>query len=259
MNKEIMEHEGIEALQHALAERTSQLEAVTHELEKFTYSVSHDLRAPLRAIEGFSRILLEDYTDKLDEEGKRYLKVLDASSHKMTRLLDDLLQLSRLGRQEMNLAPVDMRELVTSVWDELKSKFPSRQIDLKIGQLPNVSGDAALLRHVWGNLLSNAIKFTASRTPAKIEISGKEEPDQVVYCIKDNGVGFDMRAAKKLFGVFQRLHTEEEFAGSGTGLAIVQRLVRRHAGEVWVDAKIDEGAAFYFTLPRVEASNRYAA
>jgi two-component system sensor kinase len=253
MNKEIIVHEEVKevkALQNALEQRTVELDAIKKELEKFTYSVSHDLRAPLRAIEGFSRILLEDYSDKLDENGQHYLKILDASSRKMTQLLDDLLTLSRLGRQEMKCTQVDMRALATSVWGELKAKSAERQIDFKIDSLPNAWGDAALLRQIWTNLIGNALKFTSPRECAKIEIIGKTETDQPVYCVKDNGVGFDMKFSAKLFGVFQRLHTDEEFKGNGIGLAIVQRLVRRHSGEVWADAKLNEGATFCFTLPR---------
>lgn len=252
MNKERSAEGEVETLRRDLAEKTAQLEATRQELEKFTYSVSHDLRAPLRAIEGFSKILLEDYPEKLDEEGQRYLKILDASSRKMTRLLDDLLRLSRLGRQEMTAARVNMHELATSVWQEIQPQGTGRKIDFKLNSLPDGWGDSVLLHQIWANLLENAIKFTAPRNPAVIEISGTTEPDRVVYSIKDNGVGFDMKSAGKLFGVFQRLHSEEEFNGSGMGLAIAQRLVRRHSGEIWADAKKDKGAAFYFTLPRVE-------
>jgi light-regulated signal transduction histidine kinase (bacteriophytochrome) len=239
-------------LQRALEESAAQLEATRQELERFTYSVSHDLRAPLRAIEGFSKILLEDYADKIDEEGQRYLKILDSSSRKMTRLLDDLLRLSRLGRQEMKPSPVDMCELVESVWHELQPAGAARQIDFKVHPLPEGWGDLALLREIWTSLIGNAVKFTALKENAAIEISGQEESDRIVYCIKDNGVGFNMKSAGKLFGVFQRLHTEEEFNGSGMGLAIAQRLVRRHSGEIWAEAKKDEGAMFFFSLPRLE-------
>ncbi len=238
-----------EHLREALHERTAQLETITNELEKFSYSVSHDLRAPLRAIEGFSKIMLEDYSDKLDEEGQRFLKIIDASSRKMTRLLDDLLLFSRLGRQEMKPTCVEMKELVSSVWEELTPNCGSRKIQLKLKTLPDAWGDSSLLRQIWTHLLQNAVKFTGPKEQATIEISAKVEPARVVYLIKDNGVGFDMKSADKLFGVFQRLHTEEEFMGSGIGLAIVQRLVRRHSGEIWTQAKTGEGAAFYFSLP----------
>ncbi len=237
----------VEELQQALQERATELEVMTRELEKFSYSVSHDLRAPLRAIEGFSKILLEDYLGKLDEEGQRYLKIIDASSRKMSRLLDDLLLLSRLGRQETNFSRVNMREIVDSVWEELRPR--SRKIDLVIKSLPDGWGDTILLQQIWKQLLGNAVKFTASKDQAAIEISGKKEPSRMVYCVKDNGVGFNMNSASKLFGVFQRLHTPEEFEGNGIGLAIVQRLVRRQSGEVWTEAKPGEGASFYFSLP----------
>lgn len=252
MNEESAVAPEVETLRDALNKKNRELELTRQELERFTYSVSHDLRAPLRAIEGFSKILLEDYGGKIDEDGQRYLKILENSSQKMTRLLDDLLQLSRLGRQEMKPSRLDMRELVASVWQELQSKRMGRQIEFKPGPLPEAWGDAALLRLVWLHLLGNAVKFTAPKENAIIEVTGAMEPDRIVYCVKDNGVGFNMKAAGKLFGVFQRLHSEEEFIGSGMGLAIVQRLVRRHSGDVWAEAEKDRGATFCFSLPHVE-------
>lgn len=258
MNTAKAEQGEIQRLQKSLDERTAQLDSITKELEKFSYSVSHDLRAPLRAIEGFSKILLEDYNDKLDEEGKRFLKIIDSSSQKMTRLLDDLLKLSRLGRQEMNPAPVDMKEAVQTAWQDLQPGS-TRKINLKVNPLPDGVGDPVLVLQIWTQLLDNAIKFTTPKEKATIEISGKSEADRNVYCIKDNGVGFNMKSAGKLFGVFQRMHTDEEFEGSGIGLAIVQRLVRRHSGEVWTEATLNEGANFYFTLPRVQTLGRNGA
>lgn len=248
----MIESEEIEELQKALEKKTAQLEATQQELERFSYSVSHDLRAPLRAIEGFAKILGEDYSDKIDEDGQRYLKILEASGQKMTRMLDELLQLSRLSRQEMSLSSVDMTELVQTVWNELREKDAARKIEFKLNALPGAWGDASLLHRVWTNLISNAIKFSAPRKKAMIEISGESEPDRVQYCITDNGVGFDSNVTSKLFGVFQRLHTEQEFSGCGMGLAIARRLVRRHAGEIWAQAKKNEGATFRFSLPRVD-------
>ncbi len=242
------EQKEIQRLQKALDEHAAQLQATNSELEKFTYSVSHDLRAPLRAIEGFSKILLEDYDDKLDDEGKRFLKIIDESSRKMTRLLDDLLILSRFGRQTINLEVVDMKESVDAAWEDLEP-LPDRKIELKIDTLPEAWGDAALIQQIWTQLLANAVKFTGPKEKALIEVSGKTEGDRNVYCVKDNGVGFNMKSAGKLFGVFQRMHTEDEFPGSGIGLAIVQRIARRISGEVWTKATLDEGAAFYFALP----------
>lgn len=250
MKNEISERQKIELLQHALDESQAQLEAARLELERFTHSVSHDLRAPLRAIEGFSKILLEDYAERIDEEGQRYLKILESSGRKMTRLLDDLLQLSRLSQQEKKPCQVNMRELVGSIWLELHVPDAMRQIDFKCASLPQAWGDGALLRQIWTNLIDNAIKFTGRKDRAIIEISGHEEADRTVYCIKDNGAGFNMKSAGKLFDVFHRLHTDEEFKGNGIGLAIAQRLVRRHAGEIWANAKKDEGSTFYFSLPR---------
>ncbi|MEO6181594.1 MAG: ATP-binding protein [Verrucomicrobiota bacterium] len=249
MSQKTIKQTETEDLRRALEERTLQVEAVTKELEKFTYSVSHDLRAPLRAIEGFSRILLEDYNDKLDEDGRRYLNIIDCSSRKMTHLLDALLMFSRLGRQELKLTRLNMHELVSSVWDELNSQTAPRKIELKLNKIPDALGDVTLMRHIWENLLGNAIKFTAKKDRAIIEISGKLKRGQVVYCIKDNGVGFNMKAADKLFGVFQRLHSQEEFDGNGMGLALVRRLVRRHSGDIWGEAEVGEGATFCFHLP----------
>jgi len=249
MNKESLKSGEIERLEKALQERTAQLENMTKELEKFSYSVSHDLRAPLRAIEGFTKIVLEDYADKLDEDGKRFLNIIDGSSRKMTRLLDDLLIFSRLGRQEMKPSCLNMKEIVTDVWEEFRPDLSSREINMKILSLPDAWGDSNLIQQIWRQLLGNAIKFTAPKKVATIEISGKEEPGRMVYSIQDNGVGFDINAAGKLFGVFQRLHTAEEFEGNGIGLAVVQRLVRRHGGEVWTEAKSGSGALFCFTLP----------
>ncbi|MEO6035890.1 MAG: ATP-binding protein [Verrucomicrobiota bacterium] len=249
MNEQKMEKEELEELRQSLEKRTAQLEAMTSELEKFSYSVSHDLRAPLRAIEGFSKILLEDYTDKLDEEGQRFLKIIDGSSRKMTDLLDDLLLFSRLSRQEMNPARVDMGKAVQSAWEELRPDPGVRKVELNIDPLPDSWGDPALVQQVLKQLLGNAIKFTAPKTKAVIEVNGTKEPDRVVYRIKDNGVGFQMKSVSKLFGVFQRLHMPEEFDGNGIGLAIVQRLIRRQSGEVWAEAEADVGATFCFSLP----------
>ena len=249
MNEQSAEKAEVERLRQALQERTAQLEARTKELEKFSYSVSHDLRAPLRAIEGFSKILLEDYTDKLDEEGQRFLKIIDGSSRKMTGLLDDLLMFSRLGRQEMHPSLLDMKQAVNSVWEELRPDPGSRKVELKIGSLPEGWGDPTLVQHVWRQLLDNALKFTLPKAEAIIDVSGTKEADRVVYRIKDNGVGFHMKSVSKLFGVFQRLHTQEEFVGNGIGLALVQRLVRRHSGDAWVEAEVNVGTTVCFSLP----------
>lgn len=232
---------GRKRAEQAAAERTAELEA-------FSYSVSHDLRAPLRAIDGFSRILLEDYGDEVDAECHRLLDVIRSSTKNMGQLIDDLLAFSRLGRQEMKPTIVDMRGLVASVMQELQSLTTNRDVQCHIGELPPVRGDRAMIRQVVVNLLSNALKFTNSKASAVIEIGHTEADGRGVYYVKDNGVGFDMQYADKLFGVFQRLHTADEFEGTGVGLAIVHRIVQRHEGQVWAESVVNEGATIYFTL-----------
>ena len=236
-------------LEDRVRERTAQLEASNKELESFSYSVSHDLRAPLRAIDGFSRIVQEDYAGKLDAESRRLLGVIRANSGKMGQLVDDLLEYSRLGRKPLSSAEIDMKHLVEEVLGELQASG-NRSPRLDVGTLPPARGDATLLKQAWTNLLANAIKFSGKRAQPVIEVSGHENGAQCVYCVKDNGAGFDMRYYEKLFNVFQRLHREEEFEGTGVGLAIVQRVVSRHGGRVWAKGKVDEGAAFYFSLPK---------
>jgi signal transduction histidine kinase len=233
----------------ALDERSTQLEAANKELEAFSYSVSHDLRAPLRGIAGFSRILLDDYADKLDADGKKYLRFLQSDAHKMGRLIDDLLALSRMGRREMNFGPFNMDSLAEAVFAELQPREPDRKIQVDIKPMPAAYGDRAMIRQVMVNLLSNAIKFTKQKETAVIEVSGRTAGKEQVYCVRDNGDGFDMTYVHKLFGVFQRLHTDEEFEGTGVGLAIVHRIIQRHGGRVWAEGKVGEGAIFCFTLP----------
>jgi signal transduction histidine kinase len=236
-------------LERLVAERTAQLETSNKELESFSYSISHDLRSPLRAIDGFSRILTEDYGDRLDDEGRRLLGVVRDNGRKMGELVDDLLGFSRLSREPLSTAAIDMKRLVGEVLGELQvsGEKPPR---LVLGALPPARGDATLLKQVWANLLGNATKFSGRREQPVVEVSGHEDGTESVYCVKDNGAGFDMRYYDKLFGVFQRLHSEAEFSGSGVGLAIVQRIVTRHGGRVWAEGKVDEGAAFYFSLPK---------
>ncbi len=236
-------------LERRVQERTAELQAANKELESFSYSVSHDLRAPLRAINGFATILSRDYAQQLDEEGQRTLGVVCAEAEKMRRLIDDLLEFSRMGRQAMQREEVDMRAMAQSAFDECAAQAPGRDIRLKLHPLPPAHGDAALLSHIWTNLISNAVKYTRTRPVAEIEITGRMDGDELIYCVKDNGVGFDMRYVHKLFAVFQRLHSEEEFEGTGVGLALVQRIVLRHSGSVWAEATLNKGADFYFTLP----------
>ena len=233
-----------------VSERTRQLEAANQELEAFSYSVSHDLRAPLRAIEGFARILMEEHGEKLAGEGMRLLNVIRSNTRIMGDLIDDLLALSRLGRQEIRVQKIDLGGLVTSVFGELRAQAPERQMQLILSPLSPAYGDRSLINQVLVNLLGNAVKFSKPKEKAIIEVGGWTEGKEDIYFVKDNGVGFDMRYVHKIFGVFQRLHRREEFEGTGVGLAIVQRIISRHGGRVWATGKVDGGATFYFALPR---------
>jgi signal transduction histidine kinase len=236
-------------LERRVRERTTQLEEANREMEAFTYSVSHDLRAPLRAIDGYTRILLEDYQPLLDAEGKRICSVITDSTHKMSDLIDDLLALSRLGRSELNPVRINMEEMANVVFQELTTPKSRKRIDFRINSAPPASGDAALLRQVWTNFISNAIKFSSQRKMAVISVHSEIREHEVIYAVRDNGVGFDMQYAHKLFGVFQRLHSVKEFEGNGVGLAIVQRIIHRHGGRVWAEGETGAGASFYFSLP----------
>ncbi|HEV2691480.1 MAG TPA: PAS domain S-box protein, partial [Verrucomicrobiae bacterium] len=236
-------------LERRVTERTAQLEAANKELEAFSYSVSHDLRAPLRAVNGFAGIVLEDYSALLPEDGKRYLTRIRNGGQQMGQLIDDLLAFSRLSRQPMNRFTVDSGKLVKTVLDELKPQWErERQIDIRLGELPQSFGDFALLKQVWVNLISNAVKYSRGRNPSVVEIGCLCDVKPTTYFVRDNGTGFDMQYAHKLFGVFQRLHRADEFEGTGVGLAIVQRVINRHGGRIWAEAKPDQGAVFYFTL-----------
>jgi PAS domain S-box-containing protein len=250
---DITERKKHEAAQQTLSEkleqRSAQLEAANKELEAFCYSVSHDLRAPLRAIDGFSRILLDDHADRLDAEGKRLLDVVRERTVAMGKLIDDLLEFSRVGRGRFDLSVVDMTALARGALTEVLAANPSRRVETTVSLLPAATGNLAFLRQMWTNLLSNAVKYTRSREIAHVEIGGREDETEHVYYVKDDGVGFDMRYSHKLFGVFQRLHSDDEFSGTGVGLALVRRIVERHGGRVWAEAKVGEGAIFYFALP----------
>ncbi|MDI6841690.1 ATP-binding protein [Methanothermobacter wolfeii] len=236
-------------LNRELKRQAERLEDANKELEAFAYSVSHDLRVPLRAIDGFSRILVEDYEDKLDEEGVRLLGIIRDNTKKMGQLIDDILMLSRAGRQDMKLDRLDMKALTESVYRELADQ-EDRAIEFSVADLPPAYADRALMTQVLSNLLSNAIKFTRERNPARIEVGFYEEDDEYVYYVRDNGAGFDMKYVNKLFGLFQRLHSSDEFEGTGVGLSIVQRIIRRHGGRVWGEGEVDRGATIYFTLPK---------
>ena len=236
------------ALEHRVEERTAQLEAANKELESFSYSVSHDLRAPLRAMNGYSKAVEEDYGALLPAEGQRYLRVINASTQKMGALIDDLLTFSRLSRLPLTKRKVNMRTLAQSSLDDLGDQLQGRSVEVQLGEMPECDGDPALLKQVWMNLISNAITYTRKQELAQVEIGSTNENGRTIYSVKDNGAGFDMRYANKLFGVFQRLHRAEEFPGTGVGLAIVQRIVHRHGGQIWVQAALGKGAAFYFTI-----------
>ena len=236
-------------LEKRVRERTAQLEAANKELEAFSYSVSHDLRTPLITIQAFSRLLVEKYAAHLDAKGQRFLGAIQKSTKQMDQLINDLLALSRLKRQEFEVAEINMGDLAQGVFEELKAINPGRKLNLVISNPPKGMGDPSMIRQVFVNLLSNAIKFTRKREAALIEIGGTINDKEATFFVKDNGVGFDMAEAEKLFGVFQRLHSADEYEGTGVGLAIVQRIITRHGGRVWAEGKLDEGAVFYFTLP----------
>ena len=240
-------------LEQRVERRTAQLEAANQELESFSYSVSHDLRAPLRAIDGFSRILLKDHADRLDAEGQRLLDIIRANTQQMGQLIDDLLAFSRLGRREVKAADLDMGTLVREVAGELQDTLGDRTVEWDLKPLPATRADRALMHQVWVNLLGNALKFTRLKEAAIIEVGCRPAGDEDIYYVKDNGVGFAMQFAHKLFGVFQRLHRYEEFEGTGVGLALVQRIIQRHGGRVWAEGQVNGGACFYFSLPRRQA------
>src|SRR5205085_8322814 len=235
-------------LEQRVAERTAQLRAANEELEAFSYSVSHDLRAPLRHINGFSQALLEDYDDKLDEEGKSYLRQVRGASQEMAQLIDDVLQLARVTRSEMRHEAVNLSELARSVVAELREGDPRREATVNVEDNLMAQGDERLLKVVLTNLLGNAWKFTSKRDEAEIAFGQEQKGGEAVYFVRDNGAGFDMRYASKLFGAFQRLHSGKEFEGTGIGLATVQRIVNRHGGRVWAEGAVDKGATFYFTI-----------
>ena len=235
-------------LEQRVAERTAQLEEANKELEAFSYSVSHDLRAPLRAVDGFSQAVLEDFGAQLPEAGQRYLRTIRQGAQRMGTLIDDLLSFSRLSRLPLNRLTVDTNRMVCEVLTELGPQRSGRNLDIREASLPPCQGDPALLKQVWVNLLSNAVKFTGTRNPGIVEIGCLQKQGVPAYFVSDNGAGFDMQYAGKLFGVFQRLHRTDEYAGTGVGLAIVQRIVQRHGGRVWAEAEEGRGATFYFTL-----------
>ena len=253
--REVAAQLAIATAQTRLLERVkahaAELEAKVHErtaeLESFSYSVSHDLRAPLRAIDGYARMLEEDYAGRLDAEAQRLIGVVRANARRMGQLIDDLLAFSRLGRQQPARARLDMSALACEVGHDLRGNRPAT---IEVAPLPPAQADAALLRQVWTNLIGNALKYSAKKAEARVDIGAREDAGETVYWVRDNGAGFDMRYAQKLFGVFQRLHRADEFEGTGVGLAIVQRIVARHGGRVWAEGEPGAGACFYFSLPK---------
>jgi PAS domain S-box-containing protein len=236
-------------LEQRVEERTAQLQATNKELEAFAYSVSHDLRSPLRAIDGYTRILLEDYEPLFDKEGKRICSVIRDNTRNMGSLIDDLLSFSRLGRTEMQCSKIDMKTMVKSIFFEITTPEDRKRISFSVNSIPPATGDPSLMRQVWMNLLSNAVKFTSKLNKPVIKVGAKRSGDKIIYTVADNGAGFDMKYANKLFGVFQRLHSTSEFEGNGVGLAIVQRVIHRHGGRVWAEGAVNEGAKFSFSLP----------
>jgi light-regulated signal transduction histidine kinase (bacteriophytochrome) len=218
-------------------------------MESFSYSVSHDLRAPLRAIDGFTRILADEHGGGLDAEGLRVCGVIRQNTVKMGQLIDDLLMLSRLGRAEMRRVEVDVGAMVRSVFEGSEVPERRQRVELRVGDLPPCLADPSLIRQVWANLLGNAVKFSSKRDRPVIEVSGEVVAGENVYAVKDNGAGFDARYGHKLFGVFERLHSSREFEGTGVGLALVRQVIRRHGGRVWAEGEIDRGATFHFALP----------
>ncbi|HUO83197.1 MAG TPA: CHASE3 domain-containing protein, partial [Gammaproteobacteria bacterium] len=241
-------------LNENLKRQTAELEAANKELESFSYSVSHDLRAPLRAVDGFAQMLEEDFGDRLGGEGRRYIGVIRDGSRRMGNLIDDLLALSRLGRQPLDKQEIDMAALARRTMDDIVAGEQGITVSVDIGPLPPARGDSVLLAQVWSNLCGNAVKYSRHAPAPTVIISGSNAGAETVYCVTDNGVGFDMKYASKLFGVFQRLHSAEEFPGTGVGLAIVRRVITRHGGRVWAESAPGAGATFYFALPMEQAS-----
>lgn len=235
-------------LEHKIKERTAELQVVNKELEAFSYSVAHDLRAPLRSINGYATMLLEDYYQKFDEEGKRMIDAVTNNAKKMGTLIDDLLAFSKLGKQEIRKSLVNMKQIADSSLEDIHLAEGYSGV-IKINDLHAVNADLSLMKHVMINLLNNAVKYSSKKEKPAIEISSWKENEMIIHSVKDNGVGFDMAYADKLFGVFQRLHSQEEFEGTGVGLAIVQRIIHRHGGEIWAESKVNQGATFYFSLP----------
>jgi light-regulated signal transduction histidine kinase (bacteriophytochrome) len=244
-------------LEERVKERTAQLEAINNDLEAFSYSVSHDLRAPLRAIDGYMHILCENYEDKFDEENNMLASKVRRNVKEMGILIDDLLGFFRTGKKELSKHATPMKAMVNEIWRRFKEHEKNRDIEFTINGLPEIQADSSLMKQVWINLIANAVKYTKYKSEAHIEVDFLEKEDSIVYFIKDNGVGFDMKYYNKLFGIFNRLHSADKFDGTGIGLAIVERIISRHGGKVWAEGKPDEGAVFYFELPKLSADGAH--
>jgi light-regulated signal transduction histidine kinase (bacteriophytochrome) len=237
-------------LEQRVKDRTEELEEIIKELEAFSYSVSHDLRAPLRAISFYIDMLREDHSHNLTDEGKGIAAKVSNKATEMGQLINDLLAFFRLGRKELEKTNLSVKEIVNTIVEEMTDQTTGRVIEFSIAELPEINGDPVLLKQVWINLISNAIKYTRNKSKANITIGAVDQEDHIIYHILDNGVGFDMKYYDKLFGVLHRLHAQSDFEGTGIGLAIVERIVTRHGGKVWAEAKPGEGASFYFSLPK---------
>ncbi|HRG46859.1 MAG TPA: ATP-binding protein [Leptospiraceae bacterium] len=245
-----------EELEQRVMERTAQLKSANLELESFSYTISHDLRAPLRHIDGYVELLVSRCKDGLSEKGLHYVETIASSARQMGVLIDTLLQFSRTGRAELHLEVVDMEKALKEVLEIQRKNSSNPNIEWVIGKIPNVYGDYTLLRQVWANLIENALKYSHKTDFPRIEISSQEEKNEVTFLVKDNGVGFDMQYASKLFGVFQRMHLTEEFEGTGIGLATIKRIIVRHGGRIWAEAEVNKGASFYFALPKLKEGIR---
>ncbi len=242
-------------LQERIHQRTSELEAANKDLEAFTYSVSHDLRAPLRHISGFAQILFEDHASEFSPEVREILTIINANAQHLSQLIEDLLRFSKSGRQPLSMGPVRLAEIVEEILAQMQSDQREREIEIRLEDIPDCFGDAVMLRQVFVNLLSNAFKFTRQTKKPVIEIGCTTNEHTNIYFVRDNGAGFDMQYAQKLFGVFHRLHSDEQFEGTGVGLSIVQRIVQRHGGTIWAEAEVGKGATFYFTLGKTQTED----
>lgn len=245
-----------ENLEQKVQKRTKELQTTNKDLEAFSYSVSHDLRAPLRIIDGFSKILEENYSAKFDEQGREAITTIRESTEKMTLLIDELLKLSRIGRKAINLQPIDMTATVKEIFAEQQQQNSNRNITFTCAALPTAMADQVLIRQVWANLLSNAIKYTGKKTNPTISVGSMIHNGEISYYVQDNGAGFDMKDIGKLFGVFQRLHDERDFQGTGIGLANVERIITKHGGRIWAIGEVNKGATFYFSLPHIDSSQK---